>query len=121
MNELLKSLVNAVARLGEVLEEPESSVVRDAAIQRFEFCFELGWKTAQKVLRGQGIDVASPRSTLKACFAQGWVDEAAWLAMLEDRNLTSHTYDQELAAKVYARLRGHHGALEKLAAVLAGK
>ena len=40
-----EALTAAIARLREVLQAPETDVSRDAAIQRFEFCFELAWKS----------------------------------------------------------------------------
>lgn len=56
----LASFSKALERLQEVLREPESSILRDAAIQRFEFCFELAWKAVQHELRRQGNDCNSP-------------------------------------------------------------
>ena len=121
MSELGHSFARAVDRLAEALDEPETSLSRDGAIQRFEFCFELGWKLMQKALRREGVDVRSPRGSLRAAFQQGWIEEEPWLAMLSDRNLTSHTYDEELALAVYSRLGGHLDALRHVATRLTGE
>ncbi|MGH7539451.1 MAG: HI0074 family nucleotidyltransferase substrate-binding subunit [Gemmatimonadota bacterium] len=103
----------ALDRLRDVLREDETAITRDAAIQRFEFCFELGWKTIQEAARVQGVDCASPRACGRVGFRLGWIhDEAGWLAMLEDRNLTAHTYNEELAREVYGRLPAHLALLE---------
>lgn len=94
---------------------PFSDIVRDACIQRFEFGFELAWKAVQQASRNQGRDCMSPRSCLREAFAMSWLaDEVAWLAMLADRNLTSHTYDEALAQAVYSRLRQHLSLLQEL-------
>lgn len=78
----------ALSRLGEGLREPESALIRDACIQRFEFCFELAWKSVQQLLREQGQQCSSPKGCLRQAFKQGWIDEeAGWIAMLADRNL----------------------------------
>ncbi len=114
MSDLRASFERAVARLREALAEPATAMNRDAAIQRFEFCFELGWKFLQKSLRFVGIECSSPRACLQAGFRQGWLPEEPWLAMLTDRNLTSHTYDEVLAQQVYERLRLHLPAFESL-------
>jgi len=114
LNAPLESLGSAIERLGEVLELPSSDVVRDAAIQRFEFCFELAWKAMQKRLREEGVDCASPRSCLQAAYRQGWIEEKPWIEMLADRNLTSHTYDQQLAEQVFQRLSQHLPQLRAL-------
>ena len=92
---------NAAARLQEAVGQPESSIVRDAVIQRFEFSFELVWKALKLYLEHQGHECGGPRPTLKKAFADGLIatpEEAdVWLQMLEDRNLTSHAYDETLA------------------------
>lgn len=111
-----QALTSAIARLHEVLAQPETDVSRDAAIQRFEFCFELAWKAIQERARNDGMDCQSPKSCLKLAFKNSWIaDEPAWLAMLVDRNQTSHTYDEALAKEVYNRLRGYLPLFEELA------
>ena len=62
--------------------------------------------TVQEAARNEGRDCFSPKSCLREAFALDWLqDEGAWLVMLADRNLTSHTYDEELAQAVYTRLK----------------
>ena len=98
-------------RLGDALAEPESTITRDAAIQRFEFCFELAWRTIQERGRDQGLDCRSPKGCFKLAFKTGWVDsEQGWLVMLEDRN--------PMARDVFSRLAGHLSSLRRLAATL---
>jgi len=94
-----------LARLEEVLARPEDPVVRDAAIQRFEFTFELAWRAIQDHARAEGLDCVSPRDCFRKAFRLGLLDrDAAWLAMVEDRNRTSHVYDEGTARKVYGAL-----------------
>jgi nucleotidyltransferase substrate binding protein (TIGR01987 family) len=106
---------NAAARLLEVASQRETDIVRDAAIQRFEFTFELVWKTLQLYLEHQGLDCIGPRPVLKKAFGAGLIaasDEAdVWLQMLEDRNLTSHAYDEMLARQIYGRIVGDYTPL----------
>jgi nucleotidyltransferase substrate binding protein (TIGR01987 family) len=108
---------NATARLNEAVAHPESDIVRDAVIQRFEFSFELIWKTLKLYLERQGHECGGPRATLKKAFAEGLVTtpEAAdlWLEMLEDRNLTSHAYDEALAKTIYQHISGSYANLLK--------
>lgn len=119
MKDRLKSFAAAVTRLRQVLRRPSNQINRDAAIQRFEFCFELAWKCVQHTARKQGLDCQSPRGCLQAAFKNGWLSgEKPWLLALEDRNLTSHTYDQKLALKVYRRLPRHLVAFDELLAQL---
>ena len=106
---------NAVARLQEAVAQPESAIVRDAVIQRFEFSFELVWKALKLYLERQGHECGGPRPTLKKAFADGLIatpEEAdLWLQMLEDRNLTSHAYDEALAARIYQQVARDYSAL----------
>lgn len=98
----------AVERFSEALHAPESDLTRDAAIQRFEFCFELAWKVIQERARAEGLDCQSPKGCLKLAYKNGWIaEEAGWVAMLEDRKRTAHTYDEALAKDVYRRFSGY--------------
>lgn len=98
----------SAARLAEAVAQPASDLVRDATIQRFEFTFETVWKALQLYLTHQGQECQGPRPTLKMAFAHGIIptpEEAdPWLEMLEDRNLTSHAYDEELAVQIHKRI-----------------
>jgi len=98
----------ATARLLEAIAQPETDLIRDGTIQRFEFSFELVWKTLKLYLERQGHEFGGPRATLKIAFAEGLIttpEEAdIWLKMLEDRNLTSHTYNQALAERIYRHI-----------------
>jgi nucleotidyltransferase substrate binding protein (TIGR01987 family) len=101
-------LQNAVKRLQEAVAQPENDLVRDAVIQRFEFTFELTWKSLKLYLERQGLDCGGPRSTLKRAFVEGLIaspEQAdVWLQLLEDRNLTAHAYDEALAARIYRHI-----------------
>jgi nucleotidyltransferase substrate binding protein (TIGR01987 family) len=115
----LDSFAGALARLSAALLQPESEWIRDAAIQRFEFTFELAWKCSQQAAAEEGIDCPSPKSALRAALQLGWIDDdTEWLRMLDDRNLASHVYDEETAGTIYRRLRSHAeamiGLLERL-------
>jgi nucleotidyltransferase substrate binding protein (TIGR01987 family) len=102
----------SVARLQEAVAQPDSELIRDATIQRFEFTFEVVWKTLKLYLEHQGHDCGGPRATFKKAFAESLipsVEEAdAWFRMLDDRNLTSHAYDEALAQAIYGRIVAEH-------------
>lgn len=109
------SFSRAIVRLNEALMASETDLSRDAAIQRFEFCFELAWKVIQERVRTEGLDCQSPKGCLKLAYKNGWLgDETGWLAMLEDRNRTAHTYDEALAKDVYRHLSAHLPLLQAL-------
>ncbi len=119
---LIEDLSRAVARLDEALAEPESALIRDAAIQRFEFCFELAWKAVQAVARLEGQDCASPRAAFAVAWRNRWVaEETPWLDMLDARNKTSHTYREVVAVDVYKGLGGHAPHLTALHRTLSAR
>ena len=96
----------ALSTLVEVLMMEWSRVVRDAAIQRFEYCFELVWKLIKRRLKLDGIEVNSPRQAIRHAFENGYIEDADfWFELLEDRNLTTHTYNADIADKVYESAR----------------
>jgi len=65
---------NALVQALDRLAEPESAISRDAAIQRFEFSFELAWRAIQERARDQGLDCRSPKGCVKLAFKTGWVE-----------------------------------------------
>lgn len=106
---------NAVARLTEALAEcdatPASTVVRDGVIQRFEFTFELAWKSIREYMEDQGavLENVFPKGVLKTAYASGVIDDGqVWLDMLASRNVTSHVYDDAQAAQVVAAIRDRY-------------
>lgn len=103
----LASFDKALARLHEVLVENETTIVRDALIQRFEFTFETAWRAMYRWLRARGAAVDEEAfAVLPRAFANRLVtDEARWSEMRKKRNLTSHTYHEALAIEVAAFVR----------------
>lgn len=110
----------SAARLAEAVAQTPSELIRDATIQRFEFTFEVVCKTLKLYLERQGHECGGPRPTLKKAFAENLIsapEEAdLWLQMLEDRNLTSHAYDEALAERIYLHVaRAYAPLLSRMA------
>jgi nucleotidyltransferase substrate binding protein (TIGR01987 family) len=108
------NLENALLRLKEALHEPKNNtLIIDATIQRFEFVIELYWKTLKRLLDSQGIHATTPKEVLKKAYAAEWLkNETAWLQMLDDRNETSHVYDEEKAQEIYQHIHDNFPELE---------
>ena len=96
----------AVARLEHALSLPKDDIVRDSAIQRFEISFELCWKYLKAFLEEEHNTVCtSPRTCFRAAFKNGVLDnDPFWIDLTALRNYTVHTYSENLADYVYARL-----------------
>src|SRR5437773_12157719 len=95
----LRNVDRALSWLNEALVMTEDPIVRDACIQRFEFTFETAWKAIQADANAEGFECTSPRDCFRTAFKMGVLDlqEISWLKMVEDRNRTSHTYDEGTA------------------------
>ena len=90
----------AFALLDEAIGETEidalSPLEQEGVIQRFEYTFELAWKTAKDYLEASGIRLAevSPRAVIKEAFAVGLIsDGQVFIDMMLSRNQLSHMYD----------------------------
>jgi len=108
VRERLADYQKALFRLKEALEEDTSNpLLYDAVIQRFEFTYELAWKLLKAYLELEGIsDVNTPRKVFKEAFSAGLIgDGDVWISMIEDRNLTVHTYDEKIAQQIYLRVK----------------
>ncbi len=104
LQNLVKNLKKANQRLKEAIRLKPTKVHRDAAIQRFEFTFELAWKTIQEYIRGQGFDCNSPKNCIREGARLEIIDNPEdWFEFLDNRNLISHTYNEKLAEKVYKK------------------
>jgi nucleotidyltransferase substrate binding protein (TIGR01987 family) len=86
--------------------EKPSELERAGLIQFFEMSFELGWKLLKDYLENEGFDIKSPREAVKQAFQSEIIQDGnAWIMALEDRNLTTHTYQEQTALAVEQKIR----------------
>lgn len=86
--------------------ENPSVLERAGLIQFFEMAFELSWKILKDYELAEGMSAKSPREVLKQAYLTDLIGEGhAWIDALEDRNLTAHTYREEIAQTVERRIR----------------
>ena len=99
---LFDKLKSAVAVLERQIGAPADETHIMASIQAFEFCYELGWKWLKAELEAQGLNAVSPREVFRLSGQVGLIDSVElWISFLQQRNLTSHTYQEATANKVY--------------------
>jgi len=100
---------NALNRLTEGISKyvENNDLLRDGLIKRFEFTFELAWKTLKSIFEDEGLTgLNSPKTVLKEAFAaQIITDEELWLTILSDRNATAHIYSEQLAIKICSNIK----------------
>ncbi len=111
----LTPLENALQSLEEALQAyentafqagtPEKELMRDGVIQRFEYTFELSWKTLKRYLEEYGlerVDTLTNRELFRLGGEAGLLRKVEpWLEYLRRRNQTSHMYSEEIAQEVF--------------------
>ena len=103
------NLKKAYTKLVEVSElyDGKDEIVRDSLIQRFEFTYELTHKTLKDVMRYLGVTLENsfPRTIYKKAYVNNLIsDDKVWINLLEDRNCTSHIYNESLSDEVANRI-----------------
>lgn len=91
-----------------------SEAEQGGLIQFYEVSFELAWKTLKDYLESEGFIVKSPRQTIKQAFQMEIIEDGEkWLEALDDRNLTTHIYNSEIAERVVKRIKNDYYPLLK--------
>lgn len=86
-------------------EEAVDELLQEGLIQRFEYTHELAWKVMKDYAEYQGYtDVRGSRDAIRKALEMGLIDDRAWMETIEDRNLTVHNYDNEIASDIYEHI-----------------
>jgi len=119
LNQKLVSAQKALRRFEEALVKMEAQgeisdyeLIRDSVIQRFEFTYEMTWRLLRLFLEKVKLvsldQLTSPRQIFRVA-AQVNILSSADLKIvsdiIEDRNKTTHTYDEEVAEEIAHKLR----------------
>lgn len=109
LNLKLDDFKKALDRLNESLQKDEDDIVRDSVIKRFEFTYELCWKSAKRFLNDKhGIDVFSPKEVfreLRVVENLSDFDTENLLLMTADRNAIVHTYREQYSKELYQKIK----------------
>ena len=83
-------------------QRPLSELEQQGLIQGFEFTHELAWNMLKDFLEAQGIaGLIGSRDAIRTAFKNGLLQEGeTWMEMIKARNLSSHTYQQDLAQRI---------------------
>ena len=103
-----QELLNATLRLKEVIDKEENDIVIDCTLHRFEFTFELAWKTLKDYMEYNGIIevTGSPREVIKEAFRNNIIQDGEnWINMMLTRNSLSHLYDEEKSREIYIDIK----------------
>ena len=106
---------NAVNRLNEAnvayKRNSDNDIYQDALIKRFEFTFELAWKTLREFMLDQGysLEILSPKGVISFAWREGIIsNEELWLDMLQSRNMSAQDYGRELSADIADKISNRY-------------
>jgi nucleotidyltransferase substrate binding protein (TIGR01987 family) len=100
----LKTLVEVMELYNHTDEMVMKVVLRDSAIQRFEYTAELAWKKIKDFLAERHeIFVVSPGDAFREAFRVGMIDnESLWSDIIQARNRASHIYNESMSQEVFS-------------------
>lgn len=105
LNKLEESLEN----IPKEIEETTLQVLIDGTLHRFEFTFELAWKTIKDYLEYMGITnkVGSPRENIQLAYKQGIIEDGEiWIEIM--LNELSYLYDEQTSRKIYDNIKNRY-------------
>lgn len=125
MNDLEAALSNfrdALTLEPAMFPELVADSIKSGQIQKFEFTVELLWKTVQVFLfEVDGVDVVTPKMVAKEFVEAGYCDYETYelfIRSINDRNLLSHIYRQEMAESIRQRLPDYVHVVERIVRVM---
>lgn len=103
----LIKLKQAVEIMSEKVEHSTEvdELLQEGLIQRFEYTHELAWKVMKDYAEYQGYtDIRGSRDAIRKALEIGLIADKRWMETIEDRNLTSHNYNNDVAAEIYENI-----------------
>ena len=102
----IKKLEKAFDRLKQAVKIAKDELDKDGVIHRFEFTVELLWKTLKIALEYDKVECYSPRDCIKKAFRYALIDDdEILLDMIDDRNRSSHIYDEKTSEEIFNRIK----------------
>jgi nucleotidyltransferase substrate binding protein (TIGR01987 family) len=97
----------------ELFFEPPALNAREqqGLVKAFEYTFELGWNSLRDLLRSRGNSamLLGSRDAIREAFSTGLIEDGpVWMAMVNDRNLTSHVYNRSTAEAITANISNRY-------------
>ena len=79
-----------------------SKLEQQGLIHEFEYTHELAWNTLKDFLEARGAaEIFGSRDTTRAAFTAGLIDQGeVWMQMIQSRNQSTHTYNEEMMTQI---------------------
>ena len=105
-------------------QRPLTELEGQGLIQSFEYTHELAWNVLKDFLENQGLNnLYGSKDSTREAFRRGLIENGEiWMDMIKDRNLSTHTYNVEIARIIIHAIRENYYSefktlLEKLKAL----
>jgi nucleotidyltransferase substrate binding protein (TIGR01987 family) len=101
----------ALGQLDEFMQNDTlNKLEKQGLIQAFEYTHELAWKTLADFLKHKGnSEIFGSRDATREAFNLGLISQGdLWFDMISSRNMTSHTYNQEVAEAIIKNIQKHY-------------
>jgi nucleotidyltransferase substrate binding protein (TIGR01987 family) len=116
----LHSFRKAFGQLGSAVniakERDLTDLERQGLIQAFEFTHELAWNTLKDFLESRGeTGIYGSKDATRKAFAAGLIEDGdTWMDMIQNRNRSSHTYNEAIAESIAEAVKSDYfGAFAK--------
>jgi len=118
LDKKIASFAEALKTLNDIIQHGiQSTIERDALIHRFEYTFEMFWKSAKIYLwKTHGLDYRSPKKVIRGLFQVDLLSEneiSQALEMVDDRNLSVHTYNENFADEMSDKIPGYYNIMKR--------
>ena len=111
----LNSFIDILDKIEILKKRKFDDIILDVVIKRFEFTYEMAWKAIKRYLDFVGIDAKTPRSVFKEAYAISLIkNENIWLDMINQRNLSSHIYNEWEVSDILYKLDDYKKAFLEL-------
>ncbi len=93
----------ALTQLKKFIDKGELSELEEQGlIKAFEYTYELAWNTLRDFLEFSGqTDIYGSRDAIRKAYKLGLIEDGeSWMDMLKSRNITSHTYNEDVAEEI---------------------
>ncbi|PLX67085.1 MAG: nucleotidyltransferase [Denitrovibrio sp.] len=121
LTSLKKATESFLIAIEKYESDKDDEFVRDSVIQRFEYSYELSTKMIKRYLSETSADPSivnelSFQEHIREAYTKGLLLNSwdQWKIYREDRNRTSHGYDEESAKSIAENVKQFHGELHYL-------
>jgi len=117
----LLSLEEIILKIESHKESEDFKVYRDSVIKRFEYSLEVSRKLMSKYIEFVDKKINGQKLVLKKAFEFDLIEDDIWFTMIDDRNITTHEYSEELATELLESIYIYALKLREFCTVMQGK